>query len=786
MKTLVRNFSHTFRRFFTASILNILGLSIAFASFFVIMTQVDYDYNFNKGYKDYEKIFRIEINPNPDSGWQLWMPRPLCELIQTCSPHVKSVSIINAFPPQNDYEVNGNIFNETTCYGFGNFLETFQPEIINGSADALNQPKTILISESMAKRFFGTTDAVGKSIFKDKQSNNDAWTIGGVYKDFPENTQIRNWIMMPNDPTENKDNWNNWNYACYIRLDHPDSAPEIEKLIEEIAKKNNPEYTSEWNDSIMSSVVHLSPLADIHFSTIGNKSASSRTTVYLLTCISFLIVIIATINFMNFSLAETPMRIKSINTQKVLGATTRSLRLSLIAESVLISTIAFILSLIEVLLLKDSGLQDLVSAGLQPLEHPILLTITFCLSLLMGFLAGIYPSYYVTSFAPALALKGSFGLSPKGRTLRTALVCIQFFVAYMLIIGVGTMYLQSRYIRTSDYGYDKEAIITGNMTTETQAQNDAVVNDLSRIPGVKGVTFSMFTLSSADNYMNWAMDDNNTVVQFDVMPVDYRFLDVMGIHVTEGRNFKPGDGDVYIFNEATRKKYPWMKVDQPAPDDHLIVGFCENIKYSSFRNDDNTQPMAFFIYGKNFEKIGHQWQQTINIRVSAGVDKIEVIQSLQKTMEKFTPGHDFNFRFMDEVLDANYRNELRFTKQILLFSLIAIAISLTGVFGLTMFESEYRRKEIGIRKIMGSSTTQILYMFNRRYILILTGCFIVAAPFGWWIGQHWLQGFAEKTPVSPWIFILSFLLVTLITMLTITVQSWKNACENPANSIKTE
>lgn len=166
MKTLVRNFSHTFRRFFTASILNILGLSIAFASFFVIMTQVDYDYNFNKGYKDYEKIFRIEINHNPKLGWQLWMPRPLCELIQTCSPHVKSVSIINAFPPQNDYEVNGNIFNETTCYGFGNFLETFQPEIINGSADALNQPKTILISESMAKRFSERQMRSGKAFSK--------------------------------------------------------------------------------------------------------------------------------------------------------------------------------------------------------------------------------------------------------------------------------------------------------------------------------------------------------------------------------------------------------------------------------------------------------------------------------------------------------------------------------------------------------------------------------------------------------------------------------------------
>lgn len=785
MKTLIRNFSHTFRRFFTASILNLIGLSIAFASFFVIMTQVDYDYNFNKGYKDYEKIFRIEIKPNAESDWQLWMPRPLCELVQNCSPHIESICIINAFQSKVDYEVNGNIFNETTCYGFGNFLETFQPEMISGSTDALNQPKTVLISESTAKRFFGTTDAVGQSIFKDKQSNNNEWTIGGVYKDFPENSQIGNWVMAPNNPDENQNRWNNWKYICYLRLNNPTAASKTEKLIQETLEKYSSKFVSD-NNNEYSTKLHLSPLTDVHFSTIANKSASSRTTVYLLICISFLIVVIATINFMNFSLAETPMRIKSINTQKVLGATTRSLRFSLIAESVLISTIAFMLSLIEVLLLKDSGLKDLVSAGLQPLEHPILLTITFCLSLLMGFLAGIYPSYYVTSFAPALALKGSFGLSPKGRTLRTALVCIQFFVAYMLIIGVGIMYLQSQYIRTSDYGYDKDVIITGNMTTETQAQNDAVVNDLSRIPGVKGVAFSMFILSSADNYMNWAMDDNNTVVRFDVMPVDYHFLDVMGIHITEGRNFKPGDGDVYIFNEATRKKYPWLKVGQTAPDDHLIVGFCENIKYSSFRNDDNTQPMAFFIYGKNFERIGHQWQQTINIRVSAGVDKVEVIRSLQKTMEKFTPGHDFNFRFMDEVLDANYRNELRFTKQILLFSLIAIAISLTGVFGLTMFESEYRKKEIGIRKIMGSSTTQILYMFNRRYILILAGCFIVAAPFGWWIGQHWLQGFAEKTPVTPWIFILSFLLVTLITMITITVQSWKNANENPANSIKTE
>lgn len=655
--------------------------------------------------------------------------------------------------------------------------------MINGSADALNQPKTVLLSESTAKKFFGTTDVIGQTIFRGKQADNNAWTIGGVYKDYPENSQIRNWVMMPKEADTDKGNWINWNYICYMRLESPSAAPEIEKLILQIFVKNFPELEQE---SDISQFIRLTPLVDAHFSTVGNKSASSRTTLYLLICVSFLIVIIATINFMNFSLAETPMRIKSINTQKVLGATTRSLRLTLITEAMLISFIAFILALIWVAILKDFGLQELVNAQLTITEHPMLLLATFCLSLLMGLMAGLYPSYYVTSFPPALVLKGSFGLSPQGRILRTVLVCIQFFVAYMLIIGVGIMYLQSRYIRTSDYGYDKDAIIVGNMTKETQSQTDAVVGELSQIPGVKGVAVSEFILSSADNYMHWGRSNGDKYIQFDAFPVDCRYLNVMGIHIVEGRSFKPGDEDVYIFNEFTRKKYPWLKVDQPAPDDNLVIGFCENIKYSSFRNDDTNQTMAFLIPGKKFAQWGWEWRNFVNVRISAGVDKVEVIRSLQKTMEKFTPGHDFNFRFMDEVLDANYRNELRFTKQIQLFSLIAIAISLTGVFGLTMFESEYRKKEIGIRKIMGSSTIQILYMFNRRYILILAGCFIVAAPFGWWIGQHWLQGFAEKTPVTPWIFILSFLLVTLITMITITIQSWKNANENPANSIKTE
>ena len=165
MNTLARNFSHTFRRFFTASVLNIIGLAIAFASFFVIMTQVDYDLNFNKGYKDYQNIYRVEVYPNDDNGWQTWMARPLCELISSSSPHIQALTIVSSFSGEVEYEINGHSFRETTLTGFGNFMETFQPEMIAGTADALNIERNILIPQSMAIRFFGSTDAVGKTIF---------------------------------------------------------------------------------------------------------------------------------------------------------------------------------------------------------------------------------------------------------------------------------------------------------------------------------------------------------------------------------------------------------------------------------------------------------------------------------------------------------------------------------------------------------------------------------------------------------------------------------------------
>jgi putative ABC transport system permease protein len=537
--------------------------------------------------------------------------------------------------------------------------------------------------------------------------------------------------------------------------------------------------------------VVLTSVADAHFSKVLDKAAPSRSSIYLLICFSLLIIVIAAVNFMNFTLAETPMRIRSINTQKVLGATTTKLRSSLLAEAVLISLIAFVVAMAFVYLAHDLGLQELVQGSILLKDHLWLIGATLLLSIVVGLLAGSYPSYYVTSFPPALVLKGSFGLSPKGRMLRTILICLQFIISFMLVIGVGIMYLQSYLIYHTDYGFDKDEVMVVQTAPDTRNKADAIDAELRKIPGIEGASLAMTVLGTGDSYMTWGRGEGDKHMNFTCIFVDWRFLDVMGIDIVEGRNFKKGDGDMYIFNESAKKQYPWLATDQPITDgDYPVVGFCKDIKYATLRVDDSQQPIAFFVPSPNGRYWSNgSWRNVLMVRVAKGMDKREAKQKVMEVVNKYEKGQPLDIsglRYMDVELEKAYKQEGRFTKQILLFSLLAILISIIGVFGMTMFESEYRRKEIGIRKVFGSSTKEILMMFNRRYLFILLGCFVVAAPIGYLMGVHWLEGFAVRTAISPLLFLVSFLLIALITMLTVTYQSWKNANENPVNSIKNE
>ena len=784
-----------FRKFVSASLLNLLGLSLAFASFFVIMTQVSYDLGYNKSFTEHEKLFRLTMKLGPGmEDYGVTLPRPLVEQLAAASPHVKGYGIEEGWTRIDQFLVDDQEYSLNLVYGINDFMSVFKPTVICGDLKGLNQLPNIVLPRSEAMRIFGTASAAGKTM---KYKWEDSWiyNVCAVIEDYPENNFLHGISFI--GINSNEGNYRNWNYQAYIRVDDTANLPSVITAMRQKAVelfKNDLNMTTQQEEEALQVV--LTPIADTHFAKDLSKDSPniksvSRSSVYLLICFSLLIVLIAAVNFMNFTLAETPLRIRSINTQKVLGASTASLRGSLLAEAVIISLLAFVGAMAMVYLAHDLGLQELVQGSILLQDNLWLAGVTLLISIVVGLLAGAYPSYYVTSFPPALVLKGSFGLSPKGRVLRTSLICLQFVVSFMLVIGVGIMYLQSYLIFHTDYGFDKDEVMVVPTAPDTRNHADAIDADLRKIPGIEGACLAQSVLGSNDRYQTWGRGEGDKHMTFTCIFVDWRFLSVMGIDIVEGRNFRQTDGDVYIFNESAKKKYPWLAVDKPINDEDLpVVGFCEDIKYTTLRVDDSQQPIAFLVPSREgyYNNDGF-WRNRLLVRVAKGVDKREAKEKVLDVVLKYEHDNELevgDLHYMDDVLEKSYQQERLFTQQILLFSLLAILISIIGVFGLTMFESEYRRKEIGIRKVFGSSTKEILMMFWRRYLYILLGCFVVAAPIGYLLGQHWLEGFAVRTAISPLLFVVSFLLITLITMLTVTYQSWKNANENPINSIKTE
>ena len=796
MKTIIRNFTSIFRKFVTANLLNLLGLSLAFASFFVIMTQVNYDQGYNKSFTEHERLFRLTMELGSGmEDYGVTLPRPLVEQLAAASPHIQGYGIEEGWTRIDQFLVDDQEYSLNLVYGINDFMSVFEPKVICGDLKGLNQLPNIVLPRSEAMRIFGTANAVGKTL-KYKWVEGWIFNVCAVIEDYPENNFLHG--ISFRGINDNEGNYRNWNYQAYIRVD---DVANLSNVITAMRQKAVELFKDELNMATQQEEealqVVLTPIADTHFAKDLSKDSPdiksvSRSSVYLLICFSLLIVVIAAVNFMNFTLAETPLRIRSINTQKVMGASTASLRGSLLAEAVIISLLAFAGAMAMVWLAHDLGLQKLVQGSILLQDNLWLAGVTLLISIVVGLLAGAYPSYYVTSFPPALVLKGSFGLSPKGRVLRTSLICLQFVVSFMLVIGVGIMYLQSYLIFHTDYGFDKDEVMVVPTAPDTRNHADAIDADLRKIPGIEGACLAQSVLGSSDRYQMWGRGEGDKHITFTCIFVDWRFLSVMGIDIVEGRNFRQTDGDVYIFNESAKKKYPWLAVDKPINDEDMpVVGFCEDIKYSTLRVDDSQQPIAFLVPSREgyYWKNSGFWRNHLLVRVAKGMDKREAKEKVLKVILKYEHENKpdiSDLRYVDDVLEESYRQERLFTQQILLFSLLAILISIIGVFGLTMFESEYRRKEIGIRKVFGSSTKEILMMFWRRYLYILLGCFVVAAPIGYLLGQHWLEGFAVRTAISPLLFLVSFLLITLITMLTVTYQSWKNANENPVNSIKTE
>ena len=355
---------------------------------------------------------------------------------------------------------------------------------------------------------------------------------------------------------------------------------------------------------------------------------------------------------------------------------------------------------------------------------------------------------------------------------------------------------QSSYIFNSDYGFNKNEVFYTGLSAEAQTKKDAVRAELKKLPFVENVGFAQNAIGTSDGYMGWGRGDDEHHMVLQVLPCDYEYLRTMQLKIVEGRDFRESDmkTGAYVLNKTAMAQYKWLVVGDSigrqnsgggSQSNYNIVGVCNNFKLKSMRCDNSNVAVAFVIFGPDMAEWGDRCGQVF-VRVAKNQDKIEAKRRIAEVLNRLDGSQKYEMWFLDDDLQQTYVEEFRFISQVKLFAIICIIITIIGVFSLTMFETEYRRKEIAIRKVMGSSVGSVVSLFAMRYALPLVVAFVVAAPVGWWLSNSWLQSFAEHTPIHWWLFPLSFVLVSAVVVITVIIQSWRVATANPVESIKTE
>lgn len=795
MKLMIRNLLYLFKRFKTAVVLNLFGLTIAFAAFLLIVMQVDYEMNYDAMHSKSGRTFRLEANHGEFEHNAIHCLM-FSDAFVNSSAHITDYSYRYPFYGGERYcqidEVDdqgeAKVFKENFQLCLPYISDVFDFHMKEGSVECLSIPGSVLIPESVAKRLFDKQSAIGKRI---RMSGSSGWqpvsttilTIGGVYKDFPGNTTVQNRIYVPMDQLDLlKSSWQMYANEIYVTLDDPLNKEEV---LDHFNKTFD--FAKSQMGSAQEIALRLTPLKDVYYThdtTFDFNPKGHRETNYVLLGIAFLILFIAGINFTNLTTSLIPLRLKTINTHRVLGCSIYKLRAISLIESIVICLISYILALFIVNDLSYTPIANWVDADIRLSQYKGLILLTALIAILTGCLAGLYPAIRSTSYAPALVLKGSFGLSPKGKKVRVALIGFQYTVSIALIIVTLFMGLQNHFMTSSEQlGFNKDQVAIVNLTPEIYAKHKPqYIQKLKDYPGIEDVAFSVYELSKEDDMIDleYARHEDKDVF-FKVFYASENFLSVMDIQVEEGRDFTREDLNKaqsdYIINPAAERDFHLHPGDRF--NDRTVLGVSKDFRFNSCRIASS--PFVFALNNDipNPKLVSY-------IRFNSKTNLQEAVAHVRETLKEIDPTFPFEISFYNTILNNLYQKEQTLGKLISLFGIMAILISIVGVFGLVLFETQYRRKEIGIRKINGATTGQILLMFNKTYIRIVSVCFIISIPIAWMGTQQWLENFAYKTPLHLWVFIVAFLIILSVTIGTVTFRNWQAANENPVNSVKSE
>ena len=778
----MKGFLAIFRRYRLAMLMNFAGLVLAFTAFMALMLQVGYQIDFDKEHPTSGRIYRVDkAGASDDDIFKNIIPRGYADDIIGSSPHILAGSIDCPFIGETVFNAiieDGMptfVFKSKTNVIYPDFFEVFGTEFTEGSAEALNDLSQIAIPESLAKKLYGNGSAIGHIMTHNEgyqfgAGRTKEFRVGAVYKDFPENSQIGNYVYL-NVGSLHEGNYGGANFACWVLLD----SSESKELVEQNFNDNYNYNDSEWLTDI-----ELTPIEDIYFGDEGSTiwKTGSKKQAWMLICISILVLLIGGINYATFFTSLAPMRVKAVNTRKVLGSSISRLRGELIFEAVMFSIAAFIIAICIISPVSEwlvaQGVSDMTFVFAS--QFPVVLT-TGLTSIAIGLAAGLYPSLYVTSLPTAFALQGNFAFSVAGRRFRTVMITLQFAITFALMIFALTVFRQNEYMTGYDTGFEKDRIAVVQISAEQyQFKSEWLQERLCSLPEVEDVAFALEGMGFSDSYSTFTLELQGQQVRCFSIYCSHNFLDVMGIPVVDGRNFLVSDVGNAIMNQTLKDLGGKIENTEGMGS---IIGQTGDVRINSLRNE--TAPICYIYVPKDFATLGY-----VYIRLQEGYDRADVTGKISAILDEMDPSYLFEVEYYNEVMERVYESEIKQGKIISIFSLLAAALSLIGVFGQVLLDVQYRRRDLAVKKVYGAETAGLVLDGLKRYAMIGIVSYAIAVPAAYYTVCRWLEGFVEHTGVSAWIFILTFVMIMTLTIAVAGFQYWSSANADPAEALKKE
>ncbi len=780
----------------TYSAINIIGLAAGLSSFIIILLYLNYELSYDKWNPELKKVYKVSLQKEADI--LRGTPAPLASFLAASYPNAEAGTAIMA---GGDFETllaanDKKIYQKGVVTVDSSFLKVFPYKLIEGdAATALNQPNAVILSEELSRKLFGNTNPMGKTL---KAYNVQDYVVTGVMQ-VPETPSHLNVQMLMRDLYEKQDKfWENYSYQTYIKLKQPVAEAKIEDAINKLyyneRLKNEEKISFEvYKQSVQKQGLFIDAVPDIH--NFPKHGSSNFATVSILLILAVLLLLAGAINFSNLTIAKSIGRAKEVGLRKVLGSDRRKLILQFMSETgfqCLVSLCIAVIVVYVALPYLNRSFNISLSFWQQDNAASLIAQIALCL-LLVTLLSGLYPSLFLSRFNPVKVLKGDFSTGNKARLFRNSLIVIQFMVSAFFIIATLVISSQMRYMQNKDKGFSDTQVLRIQTTQKTRDTDfDAVRNTLLSIPGVanvaktttvpgdKGLDTSTFSFKSAGKEYRMAS-----------VKISLDYFKTLQVDLVQGRLFTNNYSDqntrTAIINETAAKK-----MNDPDPIGKTITfPYCDSVPlqivgvvkdFNVHGFETAVQPVAYTIGNK-----ACMFQSGGAILVKLNTNHMQQsVAAIEQAWKKIEPDFPIRYSFLDDNFQQLFLSYLRLQKIITFFAIIAILISVMGLFALTAFFTKQRTKEIGIRKVLGATVAHLAALISKEFIYLVLLSVLIITPIAWWAMNKWLQTFIYRINISWWIFGIAAFLVLFIALVTVSFQAIKAAIANPVKSLRTE